>query len=162
MASDPTISRLISALDADADTALSAIGRARATARSHAWTAAGPAAPDRDIDEHHPLCAFVDNGTDGTGETVAMLLRPGNSGSNTASDPPQACVQGGAPLTVVQDALAQLPSDSAYRVGKKVLVRIARCRRHPPTDRVSDQAHTLVLGRIRVDLHPRGSDRSGS
>jgi len=43
-----------------------------------------------------------------------MLLRPGNSGSNTAVDH----------ITVVQDALAQLPFDPAYRVGKKVLVRI--------------------------------------
>ncbi len=145
VASDPTVSRLISALAADADTALAAIGRARATARSRAWIAAGPAGPDHDIDEHHPLivdidatlvtahsdkesaaptfkrgfgfhplCAFVDHGTDGTGEPVAMLLRPGNAGSNTAADH----------VTVVQDALAQLPSDPAYRVGKKVLVRI--------------------------------------
>lgn len=30
----------------------------------------------------HPLCAFVDHGDGGSGEPVAMLLRPGNSGSN--------------------------------------------------------------------------------
>ncbi|UZF46609.1 IS1380-like element ISRer1 family transposase [Rhodococcus rhodochrous] len=145
VASDPTVSRLISVLAADADTALAAIGRARATARSHAWAAAGTSAPDHAIDEahplvldidatlvtahsekeqaaptfkrgfgFHPLCAFVDHGTGGTGEPVAMLLRPGNSGSNTAADH----------ITVVQDALAQLPVDPAYRVGKKVLVRI--------------------------------------
>ena len=145
VASDPTVSRLISVLATDADTALAAIGRARATARSHAWAAAGTSAPDHAIDEahplvldidatlvtahsekeqaaptfkrgfgFHPLCAFVDHGTGGTGEPVAMLLRPGNSGSNTAADH----------ITVVQDALAQLPVDPAYRVGKKVLVRI--------------------------------------
>jgi hypothetical protein len=145
VASDPTVSRLISVLAADADTALAAIGRARATARSHAWAAAGTSAPDHAIDEahplvldidatlvtahsdkeqaaptfergfgFHPLCAFVDHGVGGTGEPVAMLLRPGNSGSNTAADH----------ITVVQDALAQLPYDPAYRVGKKVLVRI--------------------------------------
>ncbi|MBD8057328.1 IS1380 family transposase [Rhodococcus ruber] len=145
VASDPTVSRLISRLAADTDTALAAIDRARATARSHAWAAAGTSAPDHAIDEahplvldidatlvtahsekeqaaptfkrgfgFHPLCAFVDHGTGGTGEPVAMLLRPGNSGSNTASDH----------ITVVQDALAQLPLDPAYRVGKKVLVRI--------------------------------------
>jgi hypothetical protein len=145
VASDPTVSRLISVLAADADTALAAIGRARATARSHAWTAAGSTAPDHTIDEQkplvididatlvtahsdkehaapnfkrgygfHPLCAFVDHGEYGTGEPVAMLLRPGNAGSNTAADH----------ITVVQDALAQLPFDPGYRVGKKVLVRI--------------------------------------
>ena len=34
----------------------------------------------------HPLCAFVDHGPDGTGEPLAMLLRAGNAGSNTAAD----------------------------------------------------------------------------
>ncbi len=29
----------------------------------------------------HPLLAFVDHGATGTGEPVAMLLRPGNAGS---------------------------------------------------------------------------------
>lgn len=33
-------------------------------------------------------------------------------------------MQGGTPITVVQDALAQLPFDPTYRVGKKVLVRV--------------------------------------
>jgi hypothetical protein len=145
VAADPTVSRLISALAGDANTALAAINRARAAARAHAWAAAGTSAPDHDIDEahplvldidatlvtahsekesaaptfkrgfgFHPLCAFVDHGDGGTGEPVAMLLRPGNAGSNTAADH----------ITIVQDALAQLPSDPAYRVGKKVLVRI--------------------------------------
>ncbi|AWZ25188.1 hypothetical protein CEJ39_14280 [Rhodococcus pyridinivorans] len=45
VASDPTVSRLISVLAVDADTALAAIDRARATARRHAWTAAGASAP---------------------------------------------------------------------------------------------------------------------
>jgi len=60
VASDPTVSRLISVLAADADTALTAIGRARATARAHAWTAAGESAPDHDIDEQHPLVIDID------------------------------------------------------------------------------------------------------
>ncbi len=47
----------------------------------------------------HPLCAFVDHGPDGTGEPLAMLLRPGNAGSNTAADH----------LVVIKAALAQLP-----------------------------------------------------
>ena len=31
------------------------------------------------------LCAFVDHGSQGTGEPLAMLVRPGNAGSNTAA-----------------------------------------------------------------------------
>jgi len=34
----------------------------------------------------HPLCAFVDHGPEGTGEPLAVALRPGNAGSNTAAD----------------------------------------------------------------------------
>ncbi len=60
VASDPTVSRLITALAGDADTALAAIGRARATARAHAWTAAGRAAPDHTIDEQTPLVIDID------------------------------------------------------------------------------------------------------
>jgi Transposase DDE domain group 1 len=59
------------------------------------------------------LCAFVDHGAAGTGEPLAMLLRPGNAGSNTAADH----------KAVLADALAQLPLHGGYRVGKKVLVR---------------------------------------
>ena len=59
----------------------------------------------------HPLCAFVDHGPDGTGEPLAVLLRPGNAGSNTAADHLQA----------ISDALAQIPGTTR---GKSVLVRI--------------------------------------
>jgi hypothetical protein len=51
---------------------------------------------------------------DGTGEPVALLLRPGNAGSNTAADH----------LTVLRDALRQLPDvRPGTRPGRKVLVR---------------------------------------
>jgi hypothetical protein len=144
VASDPTVSRLIAALATDAPKALAAIGSARAAARRTAWTAAGDRAPDHGVDAEaplvldvdatlvtahsdkeqaapnfkrgygfHPLCAFVDHGSAGTGEPVAILLRPGNAGSNTAADH----------KAVLADALAQLPSQPGYRVGKKVLVR---------------------------------------
>lgn len=59
----------------------------------------------------HPLCAFVDHGPDGTGEPVAVLLRAGNAGSNTAADH----------LQVISQALAQIPGNTR---GKSVLVRI--------------------------------------
>src|SRR5665811_2498175 len=59
----------------------------------------------------HPLCAFGDHGPDGTGEALAILLRPGNAGSNTATDH----------IAVIRQALAQLPGHCR---GRKVLVRI--------------------------------------
>jgi hypothetical protein len=67
---------------------------------------------------HHPLWAFVDHGgtgdTAGTGEPLAVLLRPGNAGSNTAADH----------LTVLREALRQLPGHRAgNRPGRKVLIR---------------------------------------
>ncbi len=55
---------------------------------------------------YHPLGAWLDN----TGEALAALLRPGNAGSNTASDH----------LTVVEQALSQLPD--RWR-SKPILVR---------------------------------------
>ena len=140
VASDPTVSRAIAALAADAPAALKAIETARAAAREQAWRLAGEHAPDHgsdakqplviDLDatlvtshsekEHaaptfkrgfgfHPLCAFVDHGPrPATGEPLAILLRPGNAGSNTATDH----------ITVIRQALAQLPGP-----GGKVLIR---------------------------------------
>lgn len=61
----------------------------------------------------HPLMAFVDHGTGGTGEPVAALLRPGNAGSNTAADH----------IDVTRKALAQLRSTSSIRPGKSVMIR---------------------------------------
>ncbi len=62
----------------------------------------------------HPLWAFADHGPAGTGEPLAVLLRPGNAGSNTAADH----------ITVIRAALAQLPGHRpGTRPGRKVLVR---------------------------------------
>ena len=144
VASDPTVSRLISTLADDAPAALSAITTARAGARAACWSAAGTAAPDHDVDVDdpmildldatlvtahsekedaaptykrgfgfHPLCAFVDHGSEGTGEPLAIELRPGNAGANTAADH----------IAVTAAALEQLPQVHGYRVGKSVLVR---------------------------------------
>lgn len=145
VASDPTVSRLISLLAADAPQVLKAIDTARAEARARAWLLAGEQAPNHaasveqplvvDVDatlvtahsdkEHakptfkkgygfHPLCAFVDHGQEGTGEPLAILLRPGNAGSNTATDH----------ITVLRQAFKQLPGLPATRPGKRVLVRV--------------------------------------
>lgn len=61
----------------------------------------------------HPLCAFVDHGPAGTGEPLAIALRPGNAGSNTAADH----------IQVTRDALKQLPGINPSRPGRKVLIR---------------------------------------
>jgi hypothetical protein len=145
VASDPTVSRTIDALAADAPAALKAIDTARATARAAVWALAGEHAPDHGIDAaaplvidvdatlvtphsekesaaptfkrgygHHPLCAFLDHGAQGSGEPLAVLLRAGNAGSNTAADH----------ITVARQALAQLPGHrSGTRPGRKVLIR---------------------------------------
>jgi hypothetical protein len=55
---------------------------------------------------YHPLLAFLDN----TNEALAGILRPGNAGSNTATDH----------IAVLDAALTQLPD--AYRA-KRILVR---------------------------------------
>lgn len=114
LASDPTVSRLIDRLAADPARALAAIRAARATARERAWTLAGHSAPGADgelipidIDAtiviahsekeeaaptwkksygFHPLTVFADHGADGSGEPLAIVLRAGNAGSNTAAD----------------------------------------------------------------------------
>ncbi|WP_433655183.1 IS1380 family transposase [Nocardia sp. CA-128927] len=144
VASDPTVSRTITALAAQAPKALAAIASARADARAQAWAVAGPNAPGHGIniddpliidldatltDAHsekqnatptfkrgfgfHSLWSFIDHGRTGTGEPAAPMLRPGNAGSNTAADHKQ----------VLRDALAQLPWQPGWRVGRKVLVR---------------------------------------
>jgi Transposase DDE domain group 1 len=135
VASDPVISRLVSTLAGDPARALNAIRGARAAARQRAWQLAGAAAPGGtgglvtvDLDAtiviahsekenaaptwkktfgFHPLCAFADHGPDGTGEPLAIVLRPGNAGANTAADH----------IAVTRLALAQLPA------GRKALIR---------------------------------------
>lgn len=61
----------------------------------------------------HPLCAFLDHGAEGTGELLAIRLRPGNAGSNTAADH----------IAVLREAFRQVPGLSGRRAGKSVLVR---------------------------------------
>ena len=114
VASDPVVSRLVTRLAGDAPRALKVIRAARAAARQRAWELAGDAAPGADgmlipvdIDAtivtaysekdqatptwkksfgFHPLTVFADHGAAGSGEPLAIALRPGNAGSNTAAD----------------------------------------------------------------------------
>src|SRR6185312_11018912 len=103
VASDPVVSRLVTALAADSPRALKAIRAARAAARERAWALAGDAAPGAggglvtvDLDAtiviahsekeqaagtwkgtfgFHPLAAFADHGAAGNGEPLAIMLR---------------------------------------------------------------------------------------
>jgi hypothetical protein len=137
VASDPVVSRLISALAADAPRALKAIRKVRAAAREHAWALAGDRAPGGDgalipvdIDAtivlahsekekatptwkktfgFHPLAAFADHGAAAAGEALGIMLRPGNAGSNTAAEH----------IELTRLALAQLPR----RLRRRVLIR---------------------------------------
>jgi hypothetical protein len=137
VASDPVVSRLVTGLAAEAPRALKAIRAARAAARQQAWDLAGDAAPGADgglvtVDTgativtscsdkeqamptwkktygHHPLAVFADHGPEGAGEPLAILLRAGNAGSNTAADH----------IEATRLALAQLPR----RLRRRVLIR---------------------------------------
>src|SRR3954454_6958447 len=60
VASDPTVSRTIDALAADAPAALAAIDTARAAARARAWRLAGSHGPDHNVDAARPLVIDVD------------------------------------------------------------------------------------------------------
>jgi hypothetical protein len=57
----------------------------------------------------HPMTAWADHGPDGNGEPLAIVLRPGNAGSNTAADH----------IEATRLSLAQLPR----HLRRKVLVR---------------------------------------
>jgi hypothetical protein len=134
VASDPVVSRLVTRLAGDAPRALKAVRAARAAARQRAWELAGDAAPGADgglvtvdIDAtivtscsdkeqamptwkktygHHPLTVFADHGPEGSGEPLAVMLRAGNAGSNTAADH----------IEATRLALAQLPRHLRRRV----------------------------------------------
>lgn len=54
----------------------------------------------------HPLASFADHGPDGSGEPLAIMLRPGNAGSNTAADH----------IEATRLSLAQLPRHLRRRV----------------------------------------------
>ena len=120
VASESTAHRVVKSIDSRL---LDAIRAARAAARTRAWQAgARPKTITLDIDAtilawhsekeraagtykrsfgFHPLLCYLDE----TGEPLAGLLRPGNAGSNTASDH----------FALLQLALEQLPAEELDR-----------------------------------------------
>ena len=136
VASDPVVSRLVSQLAGDLPRSLRAIRPARAAARERGWALAGASAPGADgmvtvdpdatiVVAHpekeqaapawkktfgfHPMTGWADHGQRRNGEPLAVVLRAGNAGSNTAADHVQAA----------RLAVAQLPR----HLRRKVLIR---------------------------------------
>jgi hypothetical protein len=137
VASDPVVSRLVSQLAGDLPRSLKAIRSARCAARERAWALAGGAAPGADgglvtvdldatiVIAHsekqeaaptwkktfgfYPLAAFADHGPAGNGEPLAIVLRTGSAGSNTAADH----------IEATRLSLTQLPR----HLRRKVLIR---------------------------------------
>ena len=97
---------------------------------------------------YHPLCAFLDHGSrrQGTGEPLAIALRPGNASSNPASDH----------ITVTRQALAPAPTSPACpgRAGlEEDLDPHRRGRRHQGLHRLADHAASGLLGRVHPSRH---------
>ena len=143
VASDPTVSRCIDTLAADAPTALAAIAAARATARARAWRLAGKHAPDHGADAAGPLVIDVDATlvtAHSEKESAAPTFKRGfgfhplwafvDHGPEGTGEPLAFLLRAGNAGSntvvdhkqVIAAALAQLPGGHAR--GKKVLVRI--------------------------------------
>jgi hypothetical protein len=143
VASDPTVSRLIDTLAADAPAALAAIASARATARARAWELAGDRAPDHDTHATTPLVIDVDATlvtAHSEKECAAPTFKRGfgfhplwafcDHGGQGTGEPLAFLLRAGNAgsntvvdhQAVIRAALAQLPGGHAR--GKKVLVRI--------------------------------------
>jgi len=143
VASDPTVSRCIDALAADAPAALAAINTARATARAQAWRLAGEDAPDHAADADRPVVIDVDATlvtAHSEKEAAAPTFKRGfgfhplwafvDHGGQGTGEPLAFLLRNGNAgsntaadhLTVLKAALAQLPGGPTR--GKKVLVRV--------------------------------------
>lgn len=144
VASDPTVSRLITALAGEERKALAAIASARAQARGRAWKSAGATAPDQGIDAGSPLVIDLDATlveAHSEKQYAAPTFKRGfgfhplwafiDHGETGTGEP--AAVQlrpgnAGANTAhdhkqLLADALAQLPGARNWRVGRKILVR---------------------------------------
>jgi DDE family transposase len=191
VASDPVVSRLFRSLAADGPRALAAIRAARAAARERAWALAGEAAPGSgdgglvtvDLDAtiviahsekeqasptwkktfgHHPVTAWADHGQAGNGEPLAIVLRAGNAGSDTAADD----------IEAARLAIAQLPR----HLRRRVLVRAdsggstheflkwltARSRRlHYSVGMTITEAIAEAIGKVPADAWTPAYDGDG-
>jgi hypothetical protein len=143
VASDPTVSRCIDALAADAPAAMAAIAAARAAARERAWSLAGTNAPDHAADASSPLVIDVDAtlvGAHSEKESAAPTFKRGfgfhplwafcDHGAAGTGEPLAFLLRPGNAgsntavdhIAVLRAALAQLPG--GHTRGKKVLIRV--------------------------------------
>ena len=144
VASDPTVSRLITTLAGDAGRAVTAVRSARAAARAVAWERAGDRAPDHGIDADDPLVIDLDATlvtAHSDKERAAPNFKQGygfhplgawaDHGADGTGEPLVVMLRpGNAGSNTAADhqqvlaaALAQLPCQPGYRAGRKVLVR---------------------------------------
>jgi hypothetical protein len=146
VASDPTVSRLIDTLAADAPAVLKVIDTARATARTRAWSLAGEQAPDHDTDAGSPLIVDVDATlvtAHSDKEHAAATFERGygfhplcafvDHGQAGTGEPLTILLRPGNAgsntaadhITVIRDALKQLPGHRpGHRPGRGVMIRI--------------------------------------
>jgi hypothetical protein len=146
VASDPTVSRTIDVLAADAVAALAAIDSARAAARATVWALAGDQAPDHGIDAEQPLIIDVDAtlvGSHSEKEQARPTFKRGfgfhplcvfvDHGPTGTGEPLHIQLRPGNAgsntaqdhIDVVKAALRQLPQHrSGTRPGRKVLIRV--------------------------------------
>ncbi|ANQ70932.1 IS1380 family transposase [Rhodococcus sp. 008] len=144
VASDSTVSRLITGLAADGPAALSAINSARAAARKTAWSYAGEHAPDHHIDAQRPLIIDLDATlvtAHSEKENTAPNFKRGfgfhpllafvDHGEHGTGEPLSFLLRPGNAgsntavdhITVTRQALVQLPFRTSGAVGKKILIR---------------------------------------
>jgi hypothetical protein len=145
VASDPTVSRLITTLAGDASRALAAINTARAAVRARAWKTAGAEAPDHGCDADNPVIIDLD-ATLVTAHSDKELAAPNfkrgfgfhplvafvdHQAEGTGEPLTMMLRPGNAGsntaedhLTVIREALRQLPfTAKGGRIGRKVLIR---------------------------------------
>ncbi|MBA3279539.1 MAG: IS1380 family transposase [Geodermatophilaceae bacterium] len=145
VASDPTVSRTIDTLAADAPRALRAIDTARAMARAAVWSAAGQHAPDHRASADAPVVIDVDATlvtAHSEKEQAAPTFKRGfgfhplwafaDHGGDGTGEPLSCLLRKGNAgsntaadhITVVRAGLAQLPGHRpGTRPGRKVLIR---------------------------------------
>lgn len=144
VASDPTVSRLITVLAGGSQKVLAAIASARARARARAWKSAGAHAPDHGIDAMSPLVIDLDATlieAHSDKQHAAPTFKRGfgfhplwafiDHGAAGTGEPAAVGLRPGNAGSntahdhkqLLADALAQIPQVDRWRVGRKVLVR---------------------------------------
>lgn len=110
----------------------------------------------------HPMTAFADHGTDGAGEPLALVLRAGNAGSNTAADHINATVLALAqlPRTRRRQTLIRTDSGGGTHEFLTWLTRPGRWLKYSIGFTITDDIGTAIL-RLPTDEWTPGYDAEG-